>query len=148
MFKCLVVFAAALSFAGCTQPSPPQYLGFRDLQFSKLSMDESDINTKLAFYNPNAFSMQLKRADINVFLNDKLANHYVMDSTIEVPKKDSFLVPLSIKLNPKELLGNALQILMNGNQVKIRLDGTVRVKRSGLGYTVPVHYETLQKIEF
>ena len=47
--------------------------------------------------------MELKRGDVNVFLNDKLANHYVMDSTINIPKKDTFYVPLNLKVSPKLL---------------------------------------------
>lgn len=148
MFKYLLTIALLVFISACSKPSPPEYLGFRDLQFSKMSMNESELTTKLAFYNPNPFTMQLKSADISVYLNDKIANHYVMDSTIEIPKKDSFWVPLDIKLNPQQLLGNAIQILINGNQVKIRLEGSARVKRSGIGFTVPVHYETMQKIDF
>jgi LEA14-like dessication related protein len=148
MFKYCFIFGVFLMVCGCSKPLPPEYLGFRDLQFGKLSMQESQIITRLAFYNPNSFSMELKKAEINVFLNDKLANHYVMDSTIEIPKKDSFFVPLDIRLNPQQLLGNALQILMNGNQVKIRLEGSAHVKRSGIGFNVPIHYEQMQKIDF
>lgn len=110
-------------------------------------MDESLLHTNLAFYNPNPFNMQLTRADINVYLNDDLANHYVMDSTILIPKKDSFLIPLNLRLNPRLLLGSALKMLMNNNMVKIRLEGIVKVKRSGVGFTVPVHYEELQKLD-
>jgi LEA14-like dessication related protein len=109
-------------------------------------MDESLIHTNLAFYNSNPFSMQLKRADINVYLNDVQANHYVMDSTINIPKKDSFLVPLNLRLNPRLLLGSAIQMLMNNNQVKIRIEGNVRVKRGSMGFTVPVHYEEMERL--
>ncbi|HVY76092.1 MAG TPA: LEA type 2 family protein [Puia sp.] len=131
----------------CADPVPPEYLGIRDLRFDKLDMDESKLHTDLAFFNSNPFSMELKKADINVFLNDQLANHYTMDSTIQIPKRDSFLVPIDLRLNPRMLLGSAIQMLMNNNQVKIRLEGTVRVKRSGVGFTVPIHYEELQKLD-
>lgn len=136
-----------LVVVSCTKPVAPEYLGFRELRFEKLSMDESLLHTNLAFFNPNPFSMQLKKADINVYLNDELANHYVMDSTIFIPKKDSFLVPLNLRLNPRLLLGSAIKMLLNNNQVKIRLEGNVKVKRSGVGFTVPIHYEELQKLD-
>jgi len=131
----------------CARPVAPQYLGFRDLKFKRFSMNESTLQAQVAFYNSNPFSMQLKRADINVFLDDKQTNHYVLDSTIEIPKKDTFEIPLNLKLNPQQLLGSALKMLMNNNQVKIRLEGSVRVKRSGVSFTVPVHYEEMQKLD-
>jgi LEA14-like dessication related protein len=142
----IALFAASGIFS-CTRPVAPEYLGFRELSFEKFSMDESLLHTRLAFYNSNPFSMQLKRADINVYLDDRLANHYVMDSTIYIPAKDSFLVPLSLRLNPKMLLGSAIRMLMNNNQVKIRLEGNVRVKRGGMGFNVPVRYEGEERLD-
>jgi LEA14-like dessication related protein len=143
----ILCFLGTLFIFSCTRPVAPEYLGFRDLRIDKFSMDESLLHTNLAFYNPNPFNMQLNRADISLYLNDQLANHYIMDSTIYIPKKDSFLVPLNLRLNPRQLLGNAIQMLINNNQVKIRLEGNVRVRRGGVGFTVPVHYEELQKID-
>ena len=142
----LVLFGMTAAFS-CSKPVAPEYLGFRNLTFEKFSMDESLLHTNLSFYNPNPFNMQLNRADINVYLDDQLANHYIMDSTIFIPKQDSFLVPLNLRLNPKMLLGSAIKMLMNNNQIKIRLDGNVKVKRGGFGFTVPVHYEELQKLD-
>ncbi|MDP4213906.1 MAG: LEA type 2 family protein [Bacteroidota bacterium] len=150
MIKIPLSIFAGLSILGifsCTKPVAPEYLGFRDLKFEKFSMDESILHTDLAFYNSNPFSMQLNRADIDVYLNDDLANHYVMDSTIYIPKKDSFSIPLNLRLNPRLLLGSAIKMLMNNNQVKVRLEGNVKVKRSGVGFTVPIHYEELQKLD-
>ena len=51
--------------------------------------------------------MELKKGDVNVYLNDQLANHYVMDSTINIPKKDTFYVPLNLKISPKLLISSA-----------------------------------------
>ncbi len=146
VFKWFLAIIGIPGIFSCTKPVAPEYLGFRDLSFEKFSMDESLLHTNLAFYNSNPFSMQLNRADINVYLDDQLANHYVMDSTIFIPRKDSFLVPLNLRLNPRILLGSAIKMLMNNNQVKIRLEGNVKVKRGGMGFTVPVHYEELQKL--
>jgi LEA14-like dessication related protein len=145
-FSILAVLGILFIFS-CTKPVAPEYLGFRDLRFEKFSMDESLLYTNLAFYNPNPFNMQLNQADISVYLNDELANHYVMDSTIYIPKKDSFLVPLNLRLNPRLLLGSAIKMLLNNNQVKIRIEGNVKVRRGGVGFTIPVHYEELQKLD-
>jgi hypothetical protein len=91
--------------------------------------------------------MELKRGDVNVYLDDKLANHYVMDSTIYIPRKDTFYVPLNLKISPKFLIGSALSILMNNNKIKVRLEGSVRVKRSGVSFNVPINYEVMQTLQ-
>jgi LEA14-like dessication related protein len=146
--RLLILLAWAFTVpASCSRPQAPEYLGFRDLYFEKFSMDESLLHTRLAFFNTNPFSMQLNRADIQVYLNDRPANHYVMDSTIFIPKKDSFLVRVILRLNPRMLLGSAIGMLMNDNQIKIRLEGSVRIKRNGIGFTVPVRYEEMEKLD-
>ena len=147
LFLPWLLLSAVLGCFSCAKPVAPEYLGFRDLKFQRFSMNESLLQANVAFYNPNPFNMQLKRADINVFLDDKQTNHYVLDSTIEIPKKDTFEIPLNLKLNPQQLLGSAVKMLMNNNQIKIRLEGSVRVKRSGVSFTVPVRYEEMQKID-
>jgi LEA14-like dessication related protein len=110
-------------------------------------MDESVLHADLSFYNPNGFNLELKKADVNVFLNDQLANHYVMDSTINIPKKDTFYVPLNLNISPKILISSAIRMLMNDNTVKVRLEGSIRIKRGALGVTVPVNYEVTQKMQ-
>jgi len=126
---------------------PPEYLGFHDFNVQTFSMDESILHVELSFYNPNGFTMELKKADVNVFLNDQLANHYVMDSTIDIPKKDTFYVPLNLKISPKILIGSAIRMLMNDNTVKVRLEGSIRIKRGALSVNVPVNYEVEQKMQ-
>jgi LEA14-like dessication related protein len=142
-----VLFFAAVCMVSCSQPEAPEYKGFRDFSIQNVSMDSALLHAQLAFYNPNSFSMELKRGDVNVFLDDQLANHYVLDSTINIPKKDSFFVPLNLRVSPKLLLGSALKMLMNDANIKVRLVGSVRVKRGGIGFTVPINYEVMQTLK-
>lgn len=140
-------FIALSILISCSQPMAPEYLGFHDLSIQSFSMDESLLHTQLSFYNPNPFTMEFKRGDVNVYLDDKLANHYVMDTSITIPRKDTFYVPLNLKVSPRLLIGSALRMLMNDNQIKVRLEGSVRVKRSGVSFNVPINYEVMQKIQ-
>jgi LEA14-like dessication related protein len=142
-----IAFVILFCIVSCSQPEAPEYRGFRDFSIQNVSMDSALLHAELAFYNPNAFNMELKRGDVNVYLDDRLANHYVLDSTINIPKKDSFFVPLNLKVSPKLLLGSALKMLMNDAQIKVRLEGSVRVRRSGVGFTVPINYEVMQSLK-
>src|SRR5579863_6280335 len=137
----VIVVSAIVS---CSSPEAPEYLGFRDFSIQHVSMDSALLNTQLAFYNPNTFSMELKRGDVSVFLDDQLANHYLMDTTISIPRKDTFYVPMNLRISPKLLLNSALRMLMNGNKIKVKLIGSVRVKRSGVSFNVPINYEVMQ----
>jgi LEA14-like dessication related protein len=143
----LLLITAACFLVSCNKPEAPEYLGFRDFSIQNFSMNETLLRTNLAFYNPNGFNLQLKKGDVDVYLDDQLANHYAMDSTIDIPKKDTFYVPINLTVSPKLLLNSALKMLMNNNQIKVRLLGSVRVKRNGVAFTVPFDYVTMQKIE-
>ena len=143
LFFLPVVF---ILFCSCSKPEAPDYLGFRNFSIQNISNDSALLHGELAFYNPNSFDMELKRGDVNVFLDDQLANHYVMDSTIHIIRRDTFYVPLNLRVSPKLLLNSALKMLLNDNKIKVHLVGSVRVKRGGLGFTVPINYEVMQSI--
>src|SRR5450755_4261726 len=143
----LVSFLGLFLLNSCSKPEAPEYLGFRDFSIQNVSMDSAQLQTQLAFYNPNAFNLELKRGDVNVFLDDQLANHYVMDSTINIPKKDTFYVPLNLKISAKILISSAIRMLMNDNTVKVRLEGSIRVKRGAISFNVPINYEVEQKMQ-
>ena len=142
----LFAVIAVFCLVSCTQPEAPEYLGFRDFSIQNISMDSALLHTQLAFYNPNPYNMELKRGDVHVYLDDQLANHYVMDSAIYIFKKDSFYVPLNLKVSPKILIGSALKMLMNNNKIKVRLIGSIRVKRGGVGFTIPINYEVMESL--
>ena len=143
----LVSLVCSCLIFSCSTPEAPEYLGFRDFSISAVSLDSSQLFTRLSFYNPNAYNLELKRGDVNVYLDDKLANHYLMDSTINIPKKDTFYVPLNLKISPKLLISSALSMLMNNNKIKVRLQGSVHVKRKGFTFKVPVNYEVMQSLQ-
>jgi LEA14-like dessication related protein len=132
-------------FAGCHQPQAPEYYGFQDLRIGNADGRQATLGTTLKFYNPNPFGLTLKGAEMDVWLNGKPAGHSELDSTVEIPKKDTFYVPVTMQLNLQGLLGNALQILLE-KQVTVVLDGKVHLKRGAIPFSRPFHYEGKEDI--
>ena len=130
---------------GCHQPQAPEYYGFQDLRIGPADGQHATLGTTLKFYNPNPFNLQLKGAEMDVWLNGKPAGHSVLDSTVVILKKDTFYVPVTMQLNLQGLLGNALQILLE-RQVSFVLDGKVRLKKGALTFNRPFHYEGKEDI--
>jgi LEA14-like dessication related protein len=135
-----------LFITGCQKPLAPEYQGFENLQIGKLTVQESLISTNLKFYNPNTFGLQLKKAEMDIYVNEKLADHYVLDSTINISKLDTFYIPVSLKIDFKNIFNNALQSLLT-NEVKIRLAGYAKLKKGAIGFKVPLLYEEKQKLD-
>jgi LEA14-like dessication related protein len=141
--------AAVLAFfgviVGCRKPEAPEYQGFENIRLTKTTGKETLISADLRFYNPNHFNLELKRAEVDIFVNDKTAGHSSLDSTIRIPKTDTFSLPVVLKIDLQGLLSNALQILID-KEVNIRMDGKAWLKRSGVPFSVPFHYEGKQPL--
>jgi LEA14-like dessication related protein len=144
--RVLACSLAWLIVTGCQKPMAPEYLGLASSSVKTLNAQQTEILAYLKFYNPNQFHLQVKRAEMDILLNDKLADHYVLDSSVYVPQLDTFQVPIVLRLNLKSLLGNAMQILLT-RQVKITLDGKIKIKRGLLPVKKRFHYEVNQRID-
>jgi hypothetical protein len=83
---------------------------------------------------------------MDVYVNGKLSGHSELDTTIAIPKKDTFFVPVSMQLNLQDLLSNALLNSLLSKQVKIALQGKVKLRRDGFPFSVPFHYEADQDL--
>ena len=139
--KIFLLILVLTGFAtGCRHPEAPEYYGFQDLHIGRGEGQQATLGTTLKFYNPNPFSLQLKRAEMDVLLNGRPAGHSVLDSTVFIPGKDTFYVPVTIQLNLQGLMSNALQILLE-KQVTVTLDGRVHLKRGAIPFSRPFHYE-------
>ena len=76
--------------AGCSQPQAPEYYGFQNMQVSKSPDGQATLTTTVKMYNPNHYSLQLKRAEVDVSLNGHHAGHSLLDTTILIPQQDTF----------------------------------------------------------
>ena len=132
--------------AGCRQPEPAEYYGFEDLQLIQTPGAKPTLATVVKLYNPNPYPLQLRRAEVDVAINGKHAGHSLLDSTIYIPKRDTFYVPVSMQIDLQAILSNALQAFLS-KQATITLDGRVKVKKGMLMFNRPFHYETKEDIQ-
>src|SRR5258708_5809507 len=76
--------------AGCHQPEAPEYYGFQNIQLARDAGGQTTLATMVKLYNPNPFNLELKRAEVDVSINGKHAGHSLLDSTVFIPRKDTF----------------------------------------------------------
>lgn len=141
----VAILSCLLLTVGCRQAEAPEYYGFQDIQIGKIQGQQTVLSTTLKFYNPNSFSLQLKRAEVDVKLNNTPAGHSLLDSTIFIPQKDTFFVPVSMQVDLHGILSNALSMLLE-KQVNVTLDGRVKLKRGLISFSKPFHYEGKQDL--
>lgn len=141
----LLIFGL-IGIISCGKPKPPEYINFENVRVQKLGLSESMVGVDVKFYNPNPFNIQLKSADFDVYFNDKFIGHSTLDSLIRIPKLDTFYLPVDMKVNIKDLMRNAVQLLLNP-EVSIKVTGTAKVGKGGLFKNFPVDYQGKQRID-
>jgi LEA14-like dessication related protein len=131
--------------AGCRQPEAPEYYGFQNIEVTRDATGQATLGTVVKLYNPNPYNLQLKRAEVDVLINGKHAGHSLLDSTIFIPKNDTFFVPVSLSLDMKAIFSNALSLLQSST-VNVALDGRVKVKKGMMTFNRPFHYESKEDL--
>ena len=118
----------------------PTFVEARGFKITSLGLKESVIQTDLYYYNPNNIGLQLKQVDADVFIEDKLAGHSIIDTLIRIPAKDTFAIPVRFRIEMKNVLSNAFTILMQ-DKVNIKMRGTASVGKAGLFIKIPINYQ-------
>jgi len=130
----------------CSRPTEPKYLDVQNLRIVKAGLSESVIAADLKYYNPNNFKLQLKQADLDVYINDKFVGHSSLDTLLQIPARDTFYVPLSLKLKLTDLFKNAVQLFMNP-EVRLKLSGKARIGKGAIFMNIPIDYEGVQRVD-
>jgi LEA14-like dessication related protein len=147
LFASLVTLSlACVLVVGCSRPVAPEYRGIDNFRISSLGIGESAVSADLKYYNPNGFKMKLKYGEMSVFVNNRFMGKTILDTLTEIPAKDSFSIPVSMKVDMKQFYSNALDILLN-NEVNIKLDGFAKLGRGGIFFDVPIKFEGKQKVD-
>ena len=131
------------------KPTGLNYLGVKNFNVMKFGLNESTVGADAEFYNPNKFPVTMKGGSVDVYVNNNFFGKTSIDSTIQVPKKDTFLLPVVLKVDMTSTAMQLIQTLATGSDsVKIKLDGSAKIGRSGLFINYPIRYEGMQKIKF
>ena len=101
----------------------------------------------MIYYNPNNFGLQLKRTELDVFVNEILLGHTSQEYQITIPRKEQFIIPITMEIDMKNLLRNSLTSLFN-KEVKVKVTGSIRVGKANVFMSFPVNYEGIQAVDF
>jgi LEA14-like dessication related protein len=132
-----------LAFVGCREPKELEYREFKNLRADKLGLSTSTIKVDLVYFNPNAFGLQLKRTDLDVFINGNYLGHTAQEHQIKIPRNGNFTLPLAIDVDMKNVYKNALPALF-GKEVLVKITGQVKLGKANVFKSFPVNYEGKQ----
>jgi len=134
-----------LAISSCTKISRPVYAGYDSFKIQRPGINNRVITGNVKLYNPNNYALQLKKADADVFLNEKLLGHMSLDSLIIMRPHDTSRVPLALQSSAGNLLQASAGALLDSN-ARLRITGEVKVGRGGVFVTVPVNFTSTENI--
>ncbi len=101
---------------------------------------------ELIYYNPNNFGLQLKRTDLDIFIDGNYLGQTSQEFQVSIPKRADFAIPLTIKVDMKNVFKNAISSLF-GQEVLVRITGKVKVGKANVYKSFPVIYEGKQQFQ-
>ncbi len=140
----ILLFVVVLS--SCQKPKDLVFKDYKNLKIDKLSFAGAALNVDLIYYNPNKFSLQVNRSDLDIFVDSTFLGHSSQNIQVTVPKKADFVLPLKVDLDVKNLLKNGMSGVSSlfNKDVKVRFLGSIKLGKMGVYKTFKVDYTTVQ----
>lgn len=138
-----VVVCFLILLTSCRAPRDLEYRDFKNLNVNQLGFSSSTIKMDVVYYNPNNFGLQLKSADLDMWVDGKYLGHTSQEFQISIPKRAEFQIPLVVDVDMKNLLANGLNTLLN-KEVTVKVTGKVKVGKANVFMSMPVNYEGKQ----
>ena len=135
-----------LSSCGSGSIKEPEYRDIRDVRLINVGLLQTTAGVDLIYYNPNNFGVQLNEVRGDVYIDNHYLGRFTIDDKVDVGKRKEFIVPAIIKLDNIGAIKNQRE-LWKKKEAMVRIEGSARVKRSGIGINVPIRYEGMQNIE-
>lgn len=139
----IVIYSTAL--LSCRKPQALNYVSTTNWNVKQEGFVKTHLAAEVRYYNPNRYPLRLKNANLDVYVADNFLGHYELDSTLVLPGRDTFMLPVQMTVETAKLLKAGLALLKE--DVKVRVDGTVKVGRGAFFINVPLNYEGIQKIK-
>jgi LEA14-like dessication related protein len=111
-----------------------------------MGLAESTLGLEVKMYNPNKTRMQIKDADIDIFINEMKLGNSVLDSTIDIPRQDTFMIPIQVKV---KTLSGATKLIqsLSDSAVNFKVSGKAKLGKAGVFVNYPLLYEGRQLIK-
>lgn len=144
--KWISVFLLPAVVLSCAKPKPLQFLDLENFRVNSVGMNGSVISADVKYFNPNSFRMKLKKAEMDVTVNEKFLGHSTLDTLMDIPRLDTFYIPVHMTVDMKSLISNSFTALLS-NEVDLKLEGKARLGKSGFYFNFPFSYQGKQKFK-
>ena len=153
MMKKFTILLLILLTTSCAIKKKPEFIKIDGIELVEANSRTLTLKAEALFNNPNVVGGRLNTEGVNVFVNDLLMG-VVSAEEFKVPAKNSFKVPLQIKINTKDLLskdpngllGGLLNSVLN-RSLTVKYEGVIEFKAMGFTYRYPISKTEILKIK-
>lgn len=139
-FLRLLPFITLLAVAGCTKVKDPEFRRIDNFRLKNFGLQEAVIGFSVTYYNPNNFSVTVKEAAADIYMDSVYLGKFSQDSIVSVRKNGEFSIPLSGTVSLQTALKLNLQNL-DQREILLKADGSVKVGKAGIFVNKPFHYQ-------
>ena len=136
----LLALIIATVFMSCSSPKMLEYRDYKNFKINSPGFTNTNISMDLIYFNPNNFGLQLRKVDLDIFIDNNLLGHTLLDTLIQIPKNNTFLLPISVNVDMKNAFKNSLSTIL-GMEVTVKATGRLKVGKANVFMSVPVNYE-------
>ncbi len=140
-----LVGCSLLCLGACVTPKNLEFKGVESLKIEKASFGKNVFVSTFSYYNPNHFNLVLKKLDCSIYLNDQFFTQYTLDASYPITANANFSLPATMEIDLSQLLKNSVDLLLN-KPFKISIKGNATISKGWITRTVPVAFETNQKL--
>ena len=130
---------------GCTKVKDPEFRRVENFRLKNFGLQEAVIGFSVTYFNPNNFSVTVKEADADIYMDSVYLGKFSQDSMVSVHKNGEFSIPFSGTVSLETALKLNFQNL-DQREILLEADGNVKVGKAGIFVNKPLHYKGKHKL--
>ncbi len=141
----ILFLAIIICLAACQKPQGFEYRGLNNFKIDSIGFQQSTVSLDLIYFNPNAFGVELKHVDCDVYINNNYLGKYQLDTLMHIAKRSEFTLPSKMQVDMRNLFKNSLNAFF-AQEIQLDVKGTSRLGKAGVFINVPFSYSGRQKL--
>src|SRR3569832_1420399 len=125
----LGLLVSGLFLSSCKSFKEPDFKRIDNVKLDKVGLKESTLSLNLHYFNPNKSILKIKEVKGDAWLDGNFLGQFYMDSLVHIPAKDSFYLPVKLKVDMGKLLKNSFTAFL-GSEVMLKVKRIAKVGKS------------------
>lgn len=143
--KNFLTIISLLVLASCSSITEPSLVDVKNVKVLDMNKDKVDITADMIFNNPNAFALDLAKANIVASIDSVEVSTITQEYDAIMPANADFPMPVRITMDLKKLyqqdglmaISKGLKI-MSQRKLDVHFKGTIKVGKGGVKVSAPI----------